>query len=143
MPIPKTFYEDAEIFISNNTKTTDEANTKTNAATILNNILDKRVQKILIYIAYNKTLPQPISNLEQEFCDKVLEVLKANKLKGINIKTQNKILLKSLNDMPEVILPSGNKAGPFKKGEVIEISNQDKDISFLLDNAICERLQSV
>jgi len=141
LPISRTFYTDAFFYINSLTAKGDaESATKTNSINILNNIFEKRRQKILIYIAYGKPLPQPISNMEQELCNKVQDVLKVNKLDGTNIKLTDKVSLRSLKDMQEVILPSGNKAGPFKKDQVMELSNQESDIAFLLSNDICERL---
>ena len=141
LPISKTFYADAQTFIDKlNAKNEVESNTKTNSINILNNIFEKRRQKILIYIAYGKPLPQPVGSIEQDFCDKVNDILKVNKLDGTNIRTVDKVLLKSLKDMPEVILPSGDKAGPFKKNQTLELGSNEGDIKFLLDNTICERV---
>jgi len=141
LPISRTFYTDSLFFINGlAAKGETESVTKTNSISILNNIFEKRRQKILIYIAYGKQLPQPISNLEQELCNKVQDILKVNKLDGTNIRLTDKVSLRSLKDMQEVILPSGNKAGPFKKDQIMELGNQENDIEFLLSNAICERL---
>jgi hypothetical protein len=141
LPISRTFYTDALFYINGlNAKGEAESATKTNSINILNSIFEKRRQKILIYIAYGKSLPQPISNMEQELCNKVQDILKVNKLDGTNIKLTDKVSLRSLKDMQEVILPSGNKAGPFKKDQVMELGNQESDIAFLLSNDICERL---
>jgi DNA replication initiation complex subunit (GINS family) len=141
LPISKSFYADALTFINNLNPTDDaSANTKSNAINILTSIFEKRRRKILIYVAYDKPLPQPISDPEQDFCDRVQEILKVNKLDNINIKTTDKVSLRSLKDIPEVILPSGNKTGPFKKDQIIELGSYEGDIEFLLSNAICERL---
>lgn len=141
LPISKSFYTDTLIFINKlNAKDDATASTKTNSINMLNGIFEKRRQKILVYIAYGKALPQPVSDLEQDFCDKVQDILKVNKLDSINIKTTDKVSLRSLKDIPEVILPSGNKIGPFKKDQIIELGNHEGDIEFLLNNTICERL---
>jgi hypothetical protein len=141
LPISRTFYTDALFYINGlSGKGESESATKANSTSILNNLFEKRRQKILIYIAYGKPLPQPISNMEQELCNKVLDILKVNKLDGTNIKSTDKVSLRSLKDMQEVILPSGNKAGPFKKDQIMELGNQESDIAFLLGNEICERL---
>lgn len=144
LPISKSFYTDAQTFI-NKLGTTNEvdANTKANTINLLNNLFEKRRQKILIYIAYGKALPQPVSSLEQDFCDRVNDVLKVNKLDSTNNRTPDRVLLRSLKDIPEVVLPSGNKAGPFKKNQTIELSSHEGDIEFLLSNTICERLERV
>ena len=141
LSISKSFYTDALTFINSLNPTDDAtASTKSNAINILTGIFEKRRRKILVYVAYGKPLPQPISDMEQEFCNQVQDILKVNKLDNINIKTADKVSLRSLKDIPEVILPSGNKTGPFKKDQVIELGSYESDIEYLLSNAICERL---
>jgi DNA replication initiation complex subunit (GINS family) len=141
LPISRGFYTDALVFIKNLSSADEIAtSTRTNTINILNSIFEKRRQKILVYIAYGKALPQAVSDLEQDFYNKVQDMLKVNKLDSINIKTADKTPLRSLKDIPEVILPSGSKAGPFKKNQIIELGNYESDIESLLSNAICERL---
>lgn len=136
--IPKTFYEDIFKFINSvQSSTSFNQTTKDNTIMLVNDFFDKRKQKILIYIAYNKQLPQPISNNELEFYNKLLQIVKEEKL---DLTTQAKAKtnsLKSMKDIPEIILPSGNKIGPLSKNQIIEIENQ-QDKSYLLENTICE-----
>ena len=134
--VPKSFYEDALEFI-NNPGSTDPS-IKENAARLIADFFEKRKQKILIYIAYNKQLPQPISNNESEFYNKVLNTVKSER---INIM-QNRAAahaLKSIKDIPEIILPSGNRIGPLKKDQIIDrLPEQDR--TYLIDNTICEQI---
>ncbi|MGD0728518.1 MAG: hypothetical protein ABR981_00370 [Candidatus Micrarchaeaceae archaeon] len=136
--IPKTFYEDIFKFVNNvQTNTNFNQTTKDNTIMLVNDFFEKRKQKILIYIAYNKQLPQPISNNELEFYNKLLQIVKEEKLDfAVQTKT-NTNSLKSTKDIPEIILPSGNKIGPLAKNQIIEIENQ-QDKSYLLENTICE-----
>lgn len=135
--VPRSFYEDAFEFINSASKNQDQT-IKENATKLLGDFFEKRKQKILIYIAYNKQLPQPISSSEIEFYNKVLQAVKTEKL---DLGKQNKNAvntLKSLKDLPEIILPSGNKFGPIKKDQIINIENQN-DKTYLVENTICEQ----
>ena len=46
----------------------------------LNEFFEKRKQKIMIYVAYNKHLPQPVSNNENEFYNKILQTVKVREV---------------------------------------------------------------
>lgn len=136
--IPKTFYEDTIRFInaSHDDKITG-VSTKENATMLVNNFFEKRKQKILIYVAYGKSLPQPISNNELEFYNRLLQIVKEEKLDLAKSTKAGTLTLKSIKDIPEIMLPSGNKIGPLKKDQIIELeSEQDK--SYLIENTICE-----
>jgi hypothetical protein len=139
--IPKTFYEDAFQF----TKKTKENKpydipTLENTTRLLNELYEKRKQKILIYIAYNKQLPQPISSNEIEFYNRVLKIVKSEKLVlNQNENNNHTLTLKSLKDIPEIMLPSGSKIGPLKKDQIISTQNE-QDINYLIENVICEQI---
>lgn len=141
--LPDFFYSTTQI---NSIKTDlkDEENqnnydVKENIERLITKIFEKRKQKLLIYSAYNKSLPQPIPNIELDFYDK-LQKLKNTYI--LNIKeTQLNTSLKSLDYLPEIILPSGEKIGPLKKEQIIEIkSKESEDINFLINNSICVKL---
>lgn len=136
--IPRTFYEDTILFIKNaqQNKGQDQI-TIENTTRLVNDFFEKRKQKILIYVAYNKQLPQPISNNETEFYNKVLQAVKLEKLDFASSKSTN-YMLKSIKDLPEIILPSGNKIGPLQKDQMIEAKNE-QDRNYLIDNTICEQ----
>lgn len=138
--VPKTFYEDSFEFINNlkSTKDHDPAIVE-NAARLLNDFFDKRKQKILIYIAYNRQLPQPISNNELEFYNKTLQIVKSEKLDLIVQQKNNIQTLKSIKDIPEIILPSGNKIGPLTKDQIVSTTNE-QDRKYLMENTICEQI---
>lgn len=142
--VPKTFYEDITEYIDSLPQSGPngaDSGVKANSIKLLNEIFERRKQKILLYVAYNKQLPQPISNLELEFYNRLIEVARATRLGHQSVRQGNGTALKSLKDIPEIILPSGNKIGPLKKDQVLEMrKGSDPDIEFLTKNMICERL---
>jgi DNA replication initiation complex subunit (GINS family) len=139
--VPRTFYEDALEFINKAKASKDiDQSIVDNATKILSEFYEKRKQKILIYIAYNRQLPQPISNSELEFYNKMLQVVKSERLDLIKqTKAISTHALKSLKELPEIILPSGSKLGPLKIDQIIETLNE-QDRSYLIDNTICEQI---
>ena len=140
--ISKSFYEDTLNFIKNIDKLEikDSSSLKEDSIRLLNELFEKRKQKILIYAAYNKQLPQPISTSELEFYNKVLEMVMSNKIDNIEVPRSSKVILRSLKDIPEILLPSGDKIGPFKRDQTIEVKDLDQDTNFLISNSICERI---
>jgi DNA replication initiation complex subunit (GINS family) len=132
--LSKTFYEDVNEFIILGGKNKGSSLYE-NTQKLLDEFFEKRKQKILIYIAYNRPLPQPISNIELEFYNKILQTVKSERLTAQGKETRPTIL-KSAKDIPEIILPSGRKFGPLKKDQKIgSIEEQDK--VYLLENTIC------
>lgn len=143
LTIPRNFYGEALEFVNKTAadKTDPQAQTASaNSLRLLNEIFEKRKQKILVYLAYNRALPQPISNLELEFYNRVAQAAKSEKLSIAETKSRGRLSLKSLIDIPEIVLPSGNKAGPFKKDQIIEFDNANADTEFLISNSICEAI---
>jgi len=135
--LSKTFYEDVSQFAAeHNSKPGNQ--TRENAIKLLADFFEKRKQKILIYVAYGRQLPQPISNTELEFYNKVLQAFKSEKL-SFGKAPNTKPIFRSTRDVPEIILPSGNKFGPVRKDEKIEINN-NQDEAYLLENSICEQV---
>jgi DNA replication initiation complex subunit (GINS family) len=135
--LSKTFYEDVNEFLT--TKPNIDPSLKENTLKLLNEFFEKRKQKILIYVAYNKPLPQPASNTEYEFYNKILQAMKSERLEFTGNTPAESKVLKSTKDLPEIMLPSGNKLGPIKKDQIIEpINEQDK--VYLLENSICEQV---
>jgi DNA replication initiation complex subunit (GINS family) len=135
--LPRTFYEDVMGFINNKAKGSDLA-ARENAPKLIAEFFERRKQKILIYIAYNKPLPQPINSNELEFYNRVLQVVKSEKLEN-TVQIAATPSLRSLKDIPEIMLPSGNRIGPVKKDQVISLENE-QDKVYLLENAICEQV---
>jgi DNA replication initiation complex subunit (GINS family) len=147
--IPRTFYSDSLEFV-NTLKTTKDVNLLLvdNTIKVLSDLFEKRKQKIIIYAAYEKQLPQSVANVETDFYNKILLLSKSEKLE-ISTKPErleatkqskaNIYTLKSIKDIPEIVLPSGNKIGPLTKNQVIDTENE-QDKSYLLENTICEQL---
>ncbi|MGI0100675.1 MAG: hypothetical protein ACREBH_03090 [Candidatus Micrarchaeaceae archaeon] len=137
--ISKNFYDEVAIFI-NNTKIESKDNRLIieNTSRITADFFEKRKQKILVYVAYNKQLPQPIGANETEFYNKILQIVKSEKLDLSNFK-KDQCTMKSIKDIPEIILPSGNKIGPLKMDQTLDIINE-QDQTYLIQNAICEKI---
>jgi DNA replication initiation complex subunit (GINS family) len=135
--IPKTFYEDMSDFITSLDPTNEKsAQIKANATKLLSELFESRKQKILFYVAHGRALPQPISTMEAEFYDSIAQVMKSSRIELGSTKS-NHTSLKSLVDIPEIMLPSGNKLGPLKKDQLLDAKLSDADLNFLLANAIC------
>ncbi len=139
--LPKTFYSDTVEFVKKYREDKSlNITVMENTIKLLNEFFERRKQKILVYIAYDKQLPQPISNNEIEFYNKLLQIVKSEKLNldaKSSINTPN--TLKSAKDIPEIVLPSGNKLGPLRKNQIIEMENE-QDRTYLIENTICERI---
>ncbi|MCL4383668.1 MAG: hypothetical protein M1168_01945 [Candidatus Marsarchaeota archaeon] len=140
--LPKTFYEDIDEFIKTfekNQNNIENIDIKQNISSLVTKIFEKRKQKILIYSAYNKSLPQPIPDPESNFYNKIYEL---KKIYVLDVPEQNqKIQLKIIAELPEIILPSGQKLGPLNKNEIIKInSSESEDINYLINNSICIKI---
>ncbi|MDE1870681.1 MAG: hypothetical protein KGI06_00375 [Candidatus Micrarchaeota archaeon] len=137
--VPKTFYEDSIKFINDINYDSGSTYTKEISIKLLNDFFEKRKQKILIYVAYNKQLPQPISSNETEFYNRLLQTVKSERL-DFTIQEKHIVSeLKSIKDIPEIILPSGNKIGPLAKDQIVNTENE-QDIKYLIENTICEKI---
>jgi DNA replication initiation complex subunit (GINS family) len=109
----------------------DAAKQLENSKKLLSSLKDKRRQKILLYIAYNKPLPPSVPEEEESLYNEIFLILNKN-------NTQAKVSkLKITSDIPEVLTSKGNKIGPFKQGEVVEISSSN-DVEFIIKNKIGE-----
>lgn len=142
--LPKTFYKDINEFLSGFSEkelTESEETTKKNTIRLLNDLYERRKQKILIYVAYKKQIPQPAIQTELDFYNRVLEFANGNSVEVLTPQKPHAHILKSLQSIPEIILPSGKKIGPFEKGQVLEIAGDEGDVEFLVNNTICQRVQ--
>ena len=138
--IPKTFYQDT---IEHIKKAKSEPNPNftmiDNTTKLLNEFFEKRKQKIMIYIAFNKQLPKPVADSELEFYNRLLQVARSEVLELSVATKKNTITLKSVKDIPEIILPSGNRLGPLKRDQMVDAISE-QDINYLIENAICEQV---
>jgi hypothetical protein len=111
---------------------------KENMEKLIASLFEKRKQKILLYVAYKKPLPQPVADSEQEFYNNLVATFDSSRLLTSIPPNKSNKLLRSLIDIPEIILPSGKKFGPHRKDEIIDLTNSEPDREYLIKNSICE-----
>lgn len=141
--LPKTFYSDINEFINSfdsKDLSEEDQNLRKNTIRLLNDLHERRKQKILIYVAYKKQMPQPAIQAEQDFYKKLSQVASENKIDFAATQKTSAFLLKSLQSIPEIMLPSGRKVGPLEKGQVIELGGNEEDANFLISNTICQKI---
>jgi DNA replication initiation complex subunit (GINS family) len=132
LQLPEDFYTNVNEEVSkleetDHNGTKQAANTKKTLAQFKN----LRMQKILIYLAYNKQLPSPLPKEETEAYKAIKKLLEGE----INIPKATKIRI--LEKVPEIITTSGKKIGPFEKGEIVT-PEKETDIEFIVNNKIGE-----
>ena len=98
---------------------------------MLASLIEKRRQKILLYIAYNKPLPAAVPAEDEKLYSDLRSVLSSN---DSRVKISK---LKITSDIPEVLTAEGRKIGPFRQGEVVEVTDSN-DIEFMIKNKIGE-----
>ncbi len=131
--IPKTFYKDVFDYLDKTNKPTDtESTTKENTKRLLNNIYERRKQKILAYLAYNQQPPQPMPPEEERFYTNLYATIKNDRLGDKSVLGA----LTALHDTPKIILPSGVEVGPLMKDQTVLIDST-QDTEFLLSNNLC------
>jgi hypothetical protein len=132
LQLPSDFYKTTEEQISKlDAGDTNQNKQAANVKKTLSSLKALRVQKLLIYLAYNKALPSPIPKEEEESYAQIKKMLD----REINIPKATKVRI--LEKVPEIITPSGKKIGPFEKGEIIT-PEKDTDTEFILNNKIGE-----
>ena len=141
-PLDKNFYKNAIEFYDQ-VDISEDQDLKTNVIKILSNIIELRKQKLLSYVAYNKPIQQTLPKEELDFYKEVASYTKTFKDKffegaGIKLPKKDKSELKVHQEIPEIILPSGNKIGPLQKNNIIYVENES-DMEFLLNNGICTK----
>ena len=98
---------------------------------MLASLKEKRKQKLLLYVAYNKPLPQTVPEEEEMLYNEVRRILNKD-------DSEAKIAhVKITSDIPEVLTTKGRKIGPFRQGEIVEIANSN-DAEFIIKNKIGE-----
>ena len=139
--LSKTFYEDVGQFIAQESKKKAAGSALyDNTSKLLYDFFEKRKQKIFLYMAYNKQPPSQIDSSELEFYNKLLGLSDRYKL-ALGQKIKSNKLLRSITDIPEIILPSGKRLGPLKKNEILDMQDAEgaaEDVRYLISNAICE-----
>ena len=104
---------------------------KENIIKILSSLKKRRIQKILVYLAYEKPLPSQIPIEEEDLYNQIKKIL--NKEHVSNSVTKIRINVQ----VPEIITKEGTKLGPYKQNEIVEL-NKEEDIKFILSNKIGE-----
>jgi DNA replication initiation complex subunit (GINS family) len=102
-----------------------------NTKRMLASLAEKRKQKILLYIAYSKPLPAIVPVEDEKLYNDIRELLASG---GSNQKISR---LKIKSDIPEVLTTEGRRIGPFRQGEIVEVSDSS-DIEFMIKNKIGE-----
>ena len=128
-PLPRNFYKNIEEDIKNhNQPNTQELQNKQST---LGALRSRRMQKILVYLAYNKPLPTPLPVEEEDIYYQILKII--NKEEQSTKTTKIRITIK----IPEIITPNGSRIGPYQEGETVQLSNTT-DIEFIINNKIGE-----
>lgn len=132
-PLSEDFYakiRNTALTMSKDKKTQGEAE---NTVRMFTALAEKRKQKLLLYLAYNKPLPKPLPKEEENLYSEMQKILN-NEISEVRITK-----IKIITELPEVITPYGKKLGPYKNGEVLEVYD-DKDAGFLINNKIGEKV---
>jgi DNA replication initiation complex subunit (GINS family) len=133
LPTGKNFYD--EILEFNTSFSKEQQHTNVEKITV--ELFEKRKQKIMLYVAYGRN-PPSMSNSETEFYTKMVELSNTHTLSLVAQSSKKSKLMRSLKDIPEIMLPSGNKIGPIKKDEIINDPISETDTEYLIQNTICE-----
>ena len=128
MPLPKEFYIEAGAVEKQDGKSEAE---KGNTTKLINSLRERRRQKLLVYIAYNKPLPSLVPQEEEDLYREIERIIN----KGNSHSRNTKIKMNA--SLPQVITPKGNKLGPYKQNEIIEVSDSS-DVEFLINNKLGE-----
>lgn len=133
LPLPKEFYKVAESKLKSLESGGDPQHLG-NFKKLLASVKERRIQKLLIYLAYNKVLPSQVPEEEEELYSKVKLLLNSNeppsqKLRRIRVTTE----------MPQLMMPNGIKSGPYKQNQLLELSD-NYEAEFLLNNKLGEQV---
>lgn len=129
LALPKEFYSQAEDTLRSSGST--DTNEYNSTMKLISSLKEKRTQKLLVYLAYNKNIPQPIPSEEEDLYIQIKKILNNNtpESKAIKVKITKKI--------PQVLTPTGNSVGPFEQNETIYLSDIG-DVKFIVDNKLGE-----
>ena len=134
LPLPKTFYKDAERESQNLEKQSADSQHPGNFRKLLATIKERRTQKLLIYLAYNKQLPNQMPDEEEQLYKSIRLLLDGNS----NFE-QKLRKVKMLEEIPELQMPNGKLAGPYKQNQIIELAD-NYEVEYLLSNKLGEQI---
>lgn len=134
LKLDKDFYAVAEKYAKTEEDTSDENKKQkiANFKKLLASFKSLRERKILIYLAYNKQITNQIASEEQALYVQVRKLLESK-----NPESENITRIKVSTDIPEIVTPNGNKLGPLKQNQIIEVE-KGSDLDFIIQNRIGE-----
>ncbi len=109
----------------------------------LSELLFKRVEKMVLYALYASRdkeyiEPRNIMSSEKEFYSEILRKIK-EKLEEIEKKEDNnKITVRILKDLPEIVGIDGKIYGPFKKEDVVNLPKENAEA--LIKRGVAEEI---
>jgi DNA replication initiation complex subunit (GINS family) len=132
-PLQVDFYSQATEFVNQLDGRDNDENKKQqeNSKRMLASLKERRKQKLLMYVAYNRPLPPIVPEEEERLYNEIRQMLNKEEQR---VKISK---FKINSDIPEVLTSQGRKIGPFKQGEVVEVSNNN-DAEFIAKNKIGE-----
>ena len=133
LQLPKDFYRIADAELKNETGASTPTEVQNHKST-LSTLKQKRKQKILIYLAYGKAMPDPIPDEEKSMYERILSFLNNGE------KQQKPAMIRIVIKIPEVITTTGSTIGPYQEGETVLITNPS-DAEFIINNKIGERIE--
>lgn len=129
LPLPETLYK--EIEEGGKEEGDNSQKLAENRNRVYGLLRSKRMQKILVYLAYGKRLPHPVPAEEERIYIRLKEIL--DEQNGTQKSTKIKVMVSA----PEIITAGGRKIGPFEKNTVLDVESQE-DLEFLIKNKIGE-----
>ncbi len=128
LPLEIDIYKKNEVFAAGEE---NEERYIGNLRKLMSALRERRIQKILTYIAYGRSLPHQIPEEEERIYIRIKEIIKEEE------RGPSAVHLKILADTPEVVTPEGKKIGPFKKNTTAAITDAS-DAEFMIKNKIGE-----
>lgn len=125
--LPKDFYSKTAEKLRTYEKDTDEYK---NINKIISSIKEKRKQKMLVYLAYNKDLPRPVPTEEEDLYMQIKNIINNND----DIKPSK---VKIIKPIPQIVTPSGSRIGPYEQNEIVYVYDYT-DTKFIVENKIGE-----
>jgi DNA replication initiation complex subunit (GINS family) len=105
-----------------------------NLSKLMNAIKEKRIQKLLVYIAYNKDVPKPLPAEEEDLYIQIKKILTDSS------PEQKHVRIKITHSIPQIVTSTGSKIGPFEQNEIIRTDNIS-DVKYLVENKIGELIE--
>lgn len=128
LPIKKDFYSKIAEKL---TGASEDQGEQKNLLKVINALKERRKQKILVYLAYDKDLPSPIPSEEEDLYMQIKNILNKNDT------AQKPTKVKITKTIPQVITQTGSKLGPYEQNEIVYIYD-NTDTKFIIENKLGE-----